>query len=66
MGRVLFFHVTVLFEESDGDQTKLSMHMLFPTKEERDRTVVKFGAVKGLKQTLGRLSDYLAAQSNKN
>ena len=30
-----------------------------PTKEERDRTVEKFGAVEGLKQTIGRLEEYL-------
>jgi uncharacterized protein YndB with AHSA1/START domain len=51
------FHVTVNFESEK--KTKLSMQMLFPTKEERDRTVEKFGAIEGQKQTLGRLEDYL-------
>ena len=52
------FHVTVRFEEQDG-KTKLSMQMLFDTAEERDRTIETFGAVEGLKQTLGRLEEYL-------
>lgn len=54
------FHVTVRFDVETDDKTKLSMQMLFPTAEERDRTVEKFGAIEGLNQTLGRLTEYLA------
>jgi hypothetical protein len=36
------------------------MTALFPTAAERNRTVEKFGAIEGMKQTLGRLADYLA------
>ena len=54
------FHTTVTFEEEGENSTKLSMTALFPTVEERNRTVEKFGAIEGMKQTLGRLADYLA------
>lgn len=55
------FHTTVTFEEEGENSTKLSMTALFPTVEERNRTVEKFGAIEGMKQTLGRLADYLAS-----
>lgn len=61
-GPTPIFHVTIIFEEEGETKTKLSMQMLFPTKEERDRTAEKFGAVEGLNQTLGRLEEYLAQQ----
>lgn len=54
------FTVTVTFEEKDG-LTRLTMEMEFETAELRDSTVKTFNAVEGLKQTLGRLSDYLPA-----
>lgn len=54
------FHTTVTFEEEGENSTKLSMTAIFPTVEERNRTVEKFGAIEGMKQTLGRLADYLA------
>jgi uncharacterized protein YndB with AHSA1/START domain len=56
------FHTTVTFDVEDENKTKLSMTALFQTKAERDRTVEKFGAIEGMKQTLGRLADHLAAQ----
>jgi uncharacterized protein YndB with AHSA1/START domain len=59
-GPTPIFHVTVTFDQEGEKKTKLSMQMLFPTQEERDRTVEKFGAIEGLKQTLGRLEEYLA------
>jgi uncharacterized protein YndB with AHSA1/START domain len=61
-GPTPIFHVTIIFAEEGETKTKLSMQMLFPTKEERDRTAEKFGAVEGLNQTLGRLEEYLAQQ----
>lgn len=54
------FHVTVMFDEEGNSRTKLSMQMLFQTREERDRTVEKFGAIEGQRQTLARLEEYLA------
>jgi uncharacterized protein YndB with AHSA1/START domain len=54
------FNVMVLFEAENETHTKLSFRMVFPTMEERDRTVEKFGAIEGLNQTMGRLDEYLA------
>ena len=51
------FKSTILFEEV-GEETKITMRMLFPTKEARDKTI-EFGAIEGAKQTLGRLAKYL-------
>lgn len=52
------FHVTVSFAEQ-GEQTKVTVRMLFDTAAQRDYTVREFGAVEGLHQTLGRLAAYL-------
>jgi len=52
------FHVTVTFENVAG-KTKLTMRSLFKTKEARDFVVEKHGAVEGMQQTLGRLTQYL-------
>jgi uncharacterized protein YndB with AHSA1/START domain len=54
------FSVTVTFDEEGERRTRLSMRMLFPTAAERDRTIEKFGALEGQKQTLNRLEEYLA------
>ena len=53
------FHVTVTFTEQSG-KTTLTMRSVFRTKAERDHVVEKFGATKGMQQTLGRLKDYLS------
>jgi uncharacterized protein YndB with AHSA1/START domain len=53
------FHTTVTFEEEGADRTRLTMTALFPTVAERNRTVEKFGAVEGMKQTINRLGEYL-------
>jgi len=55
------FHVTVTFDEEDG-KTKLTMRILLASAEERER-VVKFGAIEGGKQTLGRLEAHLAKRA---
>lgn len=52
------FHVTVNFDE-DGDETKITMKMVFETSEELERVKKEFGAVEGLEQTLTRLGEYL-------
>lgn len=51
------FKSSILFEEVEN-QTKITMQMLFPTKEDRDKTI-EFGAIEGANQTLGRLAEYL-------
>ncbi len=53
------FEMTVTFDE-DGDKTKLTARMLFESAALRDKTIKEFGAVEGLKQTLGRLGEHLA------
>ncbi|WP_276356142.1 SRPBCC family protein [Cohnella caldifontis] len=57
-GNAEHFRVTVTFAEQ-GSKTELTMRMLFPTAEQRDRTVKLYGAVEGLNQTLDRLSEQL-------
>ena len=52
-------HMTVTFEDL-GDQTRLTMRMVFPSAAERDRTVREYNAVEGAKQTVGRLAEFLS------
>lgn len=51
--------MTVTVSEQ-GERTHLRMQMLFESAAERENTVKKFGAVDGLKETLGRLEAHLA------
>ncbi|MBH5317665.1 SRPBCC family protein [Paenibacillus sp. GSMTC-2017] len=53
------FETTVTFSDL-GDQTALTMKLLFKTSEERNYVVQKFGAIEGGNQTLDRLSEQLA------
>ena len=53
------FQVTVTFAEQ-GEKTRLTMQMLFPSEESRYHFVEKYGAVEGANQTLKRLGEYLA------
>lgn len=53
------FKMTVTFAD-DGGQTRLTARMVFESAAIRDRTVKAFGAVEGLKQTLGRLAEHVA------
>jgi hypothetical protein len=48
----------VTFEEI-GEQTQLTMRMVFSSAEERARVIKEYGADKGLVQTLARLSEYV-------
>ncbi|MGJ4789763.1 SRPBCC family protein [Leptospira koniambonensis] len=50
------FHVTVLFEE-EGSKTKLTMRSRFPSED--DIKKVADYALEGLRQTLGRLENFL-------
>lgn len=52
------FHVTVTFEEKDYS-TKLTMRMVFRSKEERDVVIEKYGALEGNKQTMDRMEKHL-------
>ncbi|MGA7750014.1 MAG: SRPBCC domain-containing protein [Gallionella sp.] len=52
------FDATWTFEAL-GKQTKVTIHMLFPTAADRDTVVKTYGAIEGGKQTLARLADFL-------
>lgn len=58
-GELTYFRVTVTFEDLAG-KTKLTMQMLFETAQQRNQVVEKYGAVKGLKQNMDKLGEYLA------
>lgn len=42
-----------------GSQTRVTIHMLFPTAEARDAVVREYGAIEGGRQTLERLAGHL-------
>ena len=52
------FQMTVTFA-NDGGKTRLTARMLFESAALRNQTVETFGAVEGLKQTLGRLGEHV-------
>lgn len=54
------FRATWVFESLDGERTKVTGRMVFPSKEVRDRVARDYGAVEGGRQTLERLSEQLA------
>jgi uncharacterized protein YndB with AHSA1/START domain len=58
-GTAAHFESTWTFE-AQGDKTNLTIQMVFPTAEARDRVVKEFGAIEGGKQTLERLAEHLA------
>jgi uncharacterized protein YndB with AHSA1/START domain len=53
-------HWTFATFEDVGGKTKLTMRLLFSSAEEKERVVREYGAAEGLKQTVGRLADYVA------
>src|SRR3989304_4404219 len=59
------FQGTVTFAEQGG-KTKLTVRMLFPSAEERDRVVKEYGADEGLNQTLDRLEEHLTFERARN
>jgi uncharacterized protein YndB with AHSA1/START domain len=58
------FRATVTFED-EGGKTRLTLHTVFPTAEERERVVREYGAIEGGKQTLARLAEYLPTMATK-
>lgn len=54
----LEFQVEVKFEV-EGDKTRVTQRMLFPTAEQLDFVIREHGAIEGGKQHLSRLADYL-------
>lgn len=57
MGEPAHFKTTILFKDL-GDKTRVTLNMVFPTKEARDNTI-EFGAIEGGNQTLSRLESFL-------
>lgn len=49
---------SLTFTETDGG-TVVTIRLLFPSKEARDETVERAGAIEGGKQTLARLAEYV-------
>jgi uncharacterized protein YndB with AHSA1/START domain len=50
---------SVLTFESTGEQTRIVMHTVFPTKELRDKAVDQYHAIEGGEQTLRNLAAYV-------
>jgi uncharacterized protein YndB with AHSA1/START domain len=53
------FQATWTFE-TQGDKTRVTLRMVFPTAADRDAVVKEYGAIEGGNQTLERLVAYLA------
>lgn len=53
------FEATWTFDELDRRQTKLTMRLLFPSAEARERAVQEYGAIEGGRQTLERLAEHI-------
>ena len=52
---------SVLTFEPAGEETRIVMRTVFPTKELRDEAVEKYHAIEGAEQTLGNLAAYIMA-----
>jgi uncharacterized protein YndB with AHSA1/START domain len=66
--RIVFAHgsdgapdrfVSIATLEPTGDRTTVTLESRFPSPEDKQRAAEKFGAVEGLRQTLGNLERYL-------
>ncbi len=58
-GPGVHFTATWTFEALAGNQTRVTIRMVFDSAADRDVVVREYGAIEGGKQTLGRLADYL-------
>lgn len=52
---IVNFHVIVKFEELGPNTTQLQFRMVFPSADEKQRTISEFGADEGLRGTICRL-----------
>ena len=59
---VLTFDPVLTFEPA-GEQTRIVMRTVFPTKDLRDEAVEKYHAIEGGEQTLGNLAAYVTGLS---
>lgn len=55
------FVATWTFETVEARKTRLTLRMVFPSKEGRDFVVREYGAIEGGKQTLERLGEHVAS-----
>jgi uncharacterized protein YndB with AHSA1/START domain len=55
------FRTTMTFEDIDAKRTRITLHAVFPSAEERARVIREYGADKGATETLSRLADYVVA-----
>lgn len=58
-GPGVHFEATWTFE-AEGDQTRVTIRMVFDTAADRDRVVKEFNAIEGGNQTLERLEEHMA------
>ena len=56
---------SILTFERAGDETRIVMRTVFPSKEFRDEAVEKYHAIEGGEQTLGNLAAYVAELTRK-
>ena len=56
------FQVTVTFDETGDGKTRMHMVMVFPSAAVKRSTIERYGADKGLVETLGRLEDHVVAR----
>jgi uncharacterized protein YndB with AHSA1/START domain len=54
------FESTWTFDALDGNKTRVTIHMVFPSAADRDLVVKEYGAIEGGKQTLERLAGHVA------
>lgn len=59
------FVATWTFETVEGDKTRVTGRMLFPSAATRDHVVREFGAIEGGRQTLERLGEQLAVMQTR-
>jgi len=57
------FVATWSFDALDEGKTRVTIRMVFPTAEQRDKVVKAYGAIEGGKQTLERLAQRLTEMS---
>ncbi|MCE0484560.1 MAG: SRPBCC family protein [Methylacidiphilales bacterium] len=54
------FESTWTFDHLGDNKSRVTIRMVFATKEDRDRVVKDYGAIEGGHQTLARLAEHLA------
>lgn len=58
------FVATWTFEAEERNRTKLTIRMVFPSRDARDLVIKEFGALEGAKQTLDRLAEHLPGMAS--